>query len=48
VEDTTKLHQAVEKPSFSPERVPSENALFKPRTAVIPVMHTLYDYDERF
>ena len=27
--------------------VPSENPLSKPRTVVIPVMHTPYHYDEK-
>jgi hypothetical protein len=44
----TKLDEPVEKRFFSPASVPSENPVSKPRTAVIPVMHTLYDYDERF
>jgi hypothetical protein len=43
-----KLDEPVEKRFFSPGSVPSENPVSKPRTAVIPVMHTLYDYDERF
>jgi hypothetical protein len=36
----TKLHEPVEKPFFSPTSVPSEKPVFKPRTVVIPVMHT--------
>jgi hypothetical protein len=43
----TKLLQPVEKLFFSPTAVPSENPMPKPRTTVIPVIHTLYYYDER-
>jgi hypothetical protein len=36
----------VEKLCFSPESAHSANPLHKPLRGVIPVVHTLYDYDK--
>jgi hypothetical protein len=40
--------RAVEFPHLSPARVPSENAVGKPESPIFPILHTAYDYDERF
>jgi hypothetical protein len=32
----------------SPDRVPSANPVTEPVRPVIPMLHTLYDYEERF
>jgi hypothetical protein len=33
---------------LSPARVPSENDAPEPRKPVFPILHTAYDYNERF
>jgi hypothetical protein len=38
---------AVDIPELTPTATHSENASFEPSAPVFPVLHTLYDYNER-
>jgi hypothetical protein len=40
--------RAVEFSDISPASVPIANAVGKPERPIFPMLHTAYDYDERF